>query len=287
MFLKEQYLYRIEYFLLHFKGEKTTIISSRENRLVKEYVGLRENKTKRRESGRFVIEGSRLAMDALLSGSKICTAFVTENARERYKDVCSALENARVGVYDVTDTVAHALADTQNTQGIFCTVEKRASAIELEKLDNGGAYLALENIQDPGNLGTIMRTAEAMGMDAIILSDGCTDVFSPKAVRASMGAIFRLPVISGVKMTDAINILRQKGIKTYAAVAGGDAQDILKSDLSGGIAAVIGNEGNGLTKECVSACDASITVHMRGRAESLNAAAAATVIIWEISKHRS
>lgn len=267
-------------------GGSVTLISSRENRLVKEFIGLRDNKTKRKESGRFVVEGSRLTMDALLSGAPVAAAFVTQNARERYGEVCRALEDAKTAVYDITDSVAHSLSDTQNTQGVFCTVEKPDTFLQLKDLNFKGAYLALENIQDPGNLGTILRTAEAMGLDAVILSDGCTDVFSPKAVRASMGAVFRLPVVFGDNLPDTIGILRGMGIKTYAAVAGGKAADIRKADLSGGVAAVIGNEGNGLTQECIHACTESVTINMRGRAESLNAAAAATIIIWEIVKRR-
>lgn len=154
----------------------------------------------------------------------------------------------------------------------------------VKALDDNGVYLLLENIQDPGNLGTILRTSEAMGIDAVLLSQGCTDTFSPKVVRASMGAVFRLPVISSLDMADAVTTLKDKGISVYAAVAK-DGVDITKLKLSHSAAAVIGNEGNGLTDETIAACTAKATVNMRGRAESLNAAAAATVIIWEMTKN--
>lgn len=262
-----------------------TLISSRENKLVKDYIALRENKNKRRELRRFVIEGARLTQDALLSGTHILDAFVSTEARERYVDVCLALENAGIAVYDITSGIAHCLADTRNEQGIFCTVEISDIA-EIDKFSAGGAYLALENIQDPGNLGTMLRTAEAMGLDGAILSEGCTDVYSPKVVRASMGAVFRLPVVVGAELPNVFALLRSRGVKAYAAVAGGEAKNILETDLSGGIVAVVGNEGNGLTQECLSACDEKVTVFMRGRAESLNAAAAATIIMWEITKNR-
>lgn len=252
---------------------------------MKEYTGLRDKKSKRRETGSFVIEGARLANDALLSGAKVTAAFITEQAREKYADCCLALEQSGAPVYDVTPAVAGCLADTPSTQGIFCTVYITSGSLEINEIDHQGAYLALEDIQDPGNLGTILRTAEAMGIKGVLLSTGCTDVYSPKVVRASMGAVFRLPFYTGVNMPDAAALLKSKGMKIYAAVANG-GDDILAADLDGGVIAVIGNEGNGLTQECIEACSGRITVRMQGRAESLNAAAAATVIIWEITKHR-
>jgi RNA methyltransferase, TrmH family len=276
-----------------YREERITLITSRENRLVKEYTALRDQKSRRRETGRFVTEGARLATDALSSGVKIAAAFITAQAREKYEDCCLALERSGAPVYDVAPAVASLLSDTRSTQGIFCVVEMPRGNLlrgnllhgnlDIRQIDPKGAYLALEDIQDPGNLGTMLRTAEAMGIGGVLLSEGCTDAFSPKAVRASMGAVFRLPFCAGVHMPDAAALLSSNGIKVYAAVAdGGD--DILAADLCGGVAAVIGNEGNGLTRECINACSGRITVRMRGRAESLNAAAAATVIIWEMTK---
>lgn len=184
----------------------------------------------------------------------------------------------------MTGTLAKQLADTGTTQGVFCIVEMPQNSFGVDTLNPEGKYLALEDIQDPGNLGTILRTAEAMGIDGVLLSAGCTDIYSPKVVRASMGAVFRLPFCAGVDMPKAAQELKSKGMKVYAAVAEG-GEDILSADLSGGVVAVIGNEGNGLTRECIDSCSARLTVRMRGRAESLNAAAAATVIIWEITKN--
>lgn len=219
-----------------------------------------------------------------MSGAKIKAAFLTADAREKYGDCCRALEKSGAPLYDVTPAIADSLADTRSTQGVFCTVEVPSAVLSVATINTQRTYLALEDIQDPGNLGTILRTAEAMGIDGVLLSAGCTDVYSPKVVRASMGAVFRLPFCTGVDMPKTAETLRSKGMKVYAAVAdGGD--DILSADLSGGVVAVIGNEGNGLTQECINSCSSRLTVRMRGRAESLNAAAAATVIIWEITKN--
>lgn len=218
-----------------------------------------------------------------MSGAKITAAFLTRQAREKYSGCCLAVEKSGAPVYDVTPAVADFLADTRSTQGIFCVAKMPRDGLEAEKVDPHGAYLALEDIQDPGNLGTILRTAEAMGIDGVLLSAGCTDVYSPKAVRASMGAVFRLPLCTGVGMPETVTLLRSKGMGVYAAVADG-GENILTAGLENGVVAVIGNEGSGLTEKCIEACSGRITIRMRGRAESLNAAAAAAVIIWEISK---
>lgn len=261
-----------------------TLISSRENKLIKEYIKLRDRKAKRREEKLFVVEGARLSYDAALSGAVITEAFFTADARERYSQYFSLVEKNAKSLYEITENVAAALADTLTSQDIFCVVKIPDKKQTIENLDINGVYLCLENIQDPGNLGTILRTSEAMGINAVLLSDGCTDTFSPKVVRASMGAVFRLPVLSSLDMVNAVEALKAKGISVYAAVAK-DGDDITKLNLSHGAAAVIGNEGNGLTDETIAACTAKATVIMRGRAESLNAAAAATVIIWEMTKN--
>lgn len=260
-----------------------TLISSRDNQLIKEYTALRDLKNRRREKGLFAVEGARLSLDAVSSGTEVTAAFLTEKAREKYADCCAALENSGAPVYEVTPAVADCLADTRTSQGIFCIAKIPEANLDPENLDPRAALLALEDIQDPGNLGTILRTAEAMGINGVILSAGCTDPYAPKAVRASMGAVFRIRFFAGAALPQCIEKLKSRGIGVYAAVADG-GKDILSLKLGKGTCAVIGNEGNGLTKESIDACTERVTVRMRGRAESLNAAAAATVIIWEMTK---
>jgi RNA methyltransferase, TrmH family len=266
-------------------GGTHTRISSRENKLVKEYTALRDRKVKRRDAGQFVIEGARLAADAIASGATLVSAFVTDEARAKYGDCCALLDQRGMPVYDVTDAVAATLCDTKTAQGIFCIVEMPTDRLSLKTVKKTGVYLLLEDIQDPGNLGTMLRTAEATGIDGVVLSAGCTDLYSPKVVRASMGALFRLPFIAGVSLPETIGAMRTAGIRVFAALAAG-GEDTLTADLSGGVAVVIGNEGNGLSPGCVAACSSAVTVRMRGRAESLNAAAAATILIWEMTRTR-
>lgn len=244
---------------------------------------LRDKRNRRRETGLFVIEGARLSYDAAQSGTKLTAVFITPEARDKYADYFGAIVQTGAPVYEITSQVASHLADTRTSQGIFCIAKMRDTSLDIANLKPNGSYLALENLQDPGNLGTILRTAEAMGIDGIMLSLGCTDIYSPKVVRASMGAVFRIDFASGLDLPAALSALKAKGHTVLAAVAKG-GEDLLSFDFSKGAVAVIGNEGNGLTEDCIRACSKGVTVRMRGRAESLNAAAAATVIIWEMTK---
>ena len=132
----------------------------------------------------------------------------------------------------------------------------------------------------------MLRSAEALGVDGVLLSPGCADVYSPKVVRASMGAVFRLPVYEIPTLPGALAKLRAHGMTALAAVPDRDVPDIAAEALSGGIVMCVGNEGAGLTPECIEACGRRVTIRMKGRAESLNAAAAAAILLWEIEKRR-
>jgi len=229
-------------------------------------IKLRESARARREQGLFFLEGWRLCLDALESGYKPEILFTTAAAQAKYP---VAHENVTL----VSEAVAQKLADTQSPQGIFGVFKMQdASEQALHKC------IALENLQDPANLGAIARTAEALGITGMIVSGGC-DVFHPKALRASMGALLRLNV---VQTDDLPARLRESELPCYAAVAEQDAIPLPCCDFSGGAIVVIGNEGNGLTDETIAACGRRLTIPMAGKSESLNAAAAAAIILWEM-----
>ena len=175
------------------------------------------------------------------------------------------------------------MSDVKSSQGIFC-VCKMKKAFTADLLDRNKKYIAGETIQDPSNLGAFFRTSEALGIDAIILSDDCCDVYSPKVLRGSMGAVFRMPVFVLSDFADELKKLTDAGFETFAAVVDKNAKSITSCDFTNGGIAVIGNEGNGLTKEAVEACRYAVTIPMKGRAESLNASAAAMIIMWEMSR---
>jgi TrmH family RNA methyltransferase len=145
-------------------------------------------------------------------------------------------------------------------------------------------WMALESVRDPGNLGTVIRTAEAMGVDGLLLSSDCCDVYSPKVLRGSMGGVFRLPIVEAADMAEAVETLQKAGLPAFACVpfTGPDVLPVTKAPLSAGCLCVVGNEANGLTQKTVEACRYKVTIPMAGRAESLNAAVAAAIMLWEM-----
>ncbi len=254
-------------------------IASRDNPLVKQAVRLRESAAERRERGLFFLEGHRLCADALASGFVPETVFCTKAARQKYDT--QELETA-AQVFEVSEAVAAKLGDTQNPQGIFALFATRAPSEDFWCPTGtlAGRYIALEQVQDPGNLGAIARTAEALGLDGLLCSGGC-DPFHPKAQRAAMGSLLRLPVLICADLCAALREASSRGCRTFAAVPGAEAIPVTQVDFSGaGAIVAIGNEGGGLSQMAIDACDARITIPMAGRAESLNAAAAATILMW-------
>lgn len=261
-------------------------LSSRDNPLVKEYAALCDSAKRRREAGLFPVEGVRLTMDALQSGTHIRTVFFETQALIRHASLAAELKRAGVVLYEITDTVAAKLSRTGTTQGVFCEAGMLDKGFSPDKIDRNGAYLAAEEVQDPGNMGALLRSAEALGFDGVLLSPGCADLYAPKVTRASMGAVFRLSWMRVESLPATIAALSTRGMKTLAAVADRSAEDLTKLDLTGGVVACVGNEGNGLSDALVKACAVRATIPMRGRAESLNAAAAAAILMWEIEKQR-
>ena len=263
-----------------------THIHSRDNGLVKEYVRLCGDRGFRRETRRFVIEGVRLCADALASGVRVGAAFFTSSAAARCPELIGALEQSGAAVYEIADPVAQKMADTRNPQGLFCTAALPEEKLRPEALGPDGLYLALENLQDPGNMGTVLRTAEALGIGGVLLSADSTDIWSPKAVRAGMGAVFRLPVAVVPDLPGLLERMGARGMETLAAVPDAQARSIREVRPAGGAVIAIGNEGAGLTPACIRACRQRVTIPMRGRAESLNAAGASAILMWELMKGR-
>lgn len=256
-------------------------ITSRDNRLIKEFRHLSEDARYRRQSGKFAVEGARLCADAVRSNVTLETVFITQRAREQYPEYVAQI-TAKATVYDIPDTLARHMSDTQSPQGIYAIAIKPTLPSAVTSLDVHGCYAALETVQDPGNLGTMIRTAEAFGLGGILLSDGCCDPYSPKVLRAGMGGVFRLPLYAAGDLTETLPHLAERGFCNAACVVDGDADPIQSVSLTRGAVAVIGNEGNGLRPETVAACTRRVTIPMAGRAESLNASMAAGIVFWEM-----
>lgn len=264
------------------------MITSRDNQFVRQVRRLLSNSGARRAEGLFVIEGARLCADAAQSGVTIRTLLYTPEAEAVYASQLSALKAACGDVYEITSALSRAISDTSTPQGVFCICELLDNRSGLDKIVNiktsKMGYLALENIQDPSNMGAVIRTAEAFGLDGLLLSDGCCDVYNPKVLRGSMGGVFRLQLLFVGSMTVAVERLKAAGIDCRACVVDRDAVPLPKAGLTKECICVIGNEGNGLRPETAAACSGRITIPMAGRAESLNAAMAAGIVMWEMAR---
>ena len=166
---------------------------------------------------------------------------------------------------------------------MFALCYTTRTSLGKDSLRRDGRYLVLYELQDPGNMGMILRTADAFGIDAV-LTYQCCDVFSPKVVRATMGAIFRMSVIDAPPASAIRLFFEENGIRSYAAVLHPDARPVTECRLGKGCAVWIGNEGNGLSEDAVAACEEKLIIPMQGHAESLNAAMAAGILMWEMVK---
>lgn len=255
-------------------------IKSRDNQVTKNIQKLLKSAGFRREQAVYVIEGVRLCEDALISKVKIKTVVVSDTAYNKHTELVSALTKAADEACLVSDSLFKSVSDTKSPQGIMCVCKMRENAALAQK----GKFIALENIQDPSNLGTVIRTAEALGIDGMILSNDCCDIYSPKVLRGSMGAAFRIPFVIENNFTDYIKELTQSGVSCFASTPDKSAAKITDIDFSKLDTAVvlIGNEGNGLTDKAMSVCTGKVTIPMLSRAESLNAGAAASIIMWEM-----
>lgn len=256
------------------------LITSRENPTVKLCRKLQTSGKARREEALFLAEGTRLCREVFSCGLSVETVLATADAL-----VQNPWLRERGEVLEIAPEISAAISDTKSPQGVFCLC-KTPPAAPFSVLP-GGRYLLLDRLQDPGNLGTILRGAEAFGITALILGKGCPDRFAPKVLRGTMGSVFRQPVFAADDLPEAISRLREVGIPVWAAMPEPTARPILElSREEGGVAAVIGNEGSGVSPEVAEACTGAVYIPMASRINSLNAAAAATIIMWELSGRR-
>ncbi|MCR4925101.1 MAG: RNA methyltransferase [Clostridiales bacterium] len=260
------------------------IIKSKVNENIKIITKLNTSTSFRKKQGLFVVEGARLCSDALQTGAKIKKFFYTEKAMENYSEKISPLIEKAEKSFIISEEISTHLSQTQSPQGVFCVVEMLDKNESNYKINKDGVYIILENVQDPANLGAVCRTAEALGVDGVFVSGGC-DIYNPKAQRAAMGSLFRINVFETDDIIETIRMLKSYGITVSASTPREDALDIAEfSEKYKGVACVIGNEGNGVTEKTFSVCDCLVTIPMRGRAESLNASVAASIIMYQLMK---
>lgn len=264
------------------------LITSRDNHLVRKVRQLLADSKARRNEGMFAVEGARLCADAARSHIKIRYGLYTAGAAAVYGPYLEELRAACPDVYEITDSIAKAIGDTATPQGLFCVcnlLDNRTGLDTIIKnLSPGIGCLALENVQDPANLGAVIRTAEALGLNGLILSSGCCDLYNPKVLRGSMGGVFRLPIAVVGDMADAVRELQDGGTDCWACVVDRDAEPLTRAAFGPNCVCLIGNEGGGLRPETAAACAHRVTIPMGGRAESLNASMAAGIVMWEMAR---
>ena len=254
------------------------IITSRANPLICEIAKLSDKKY-RDEEKLFIFEGKKLLEEAITSDLEIKYIFYTE-------DNCDFFDNKLLNICKkiVSDGVYAKITEEKAPQGILCVAKYLDNFHKNVKIysNNYSKIFMLSSIRDPGNLGTIIRTACAFGIDKLILSDDCADIYNSKTIRASMGALFRQKIVICEDIIDTIKILKSK-YKIYAAVLE-NAEDIRNIKLTDNTCFILGNEGHGLSDEMVNICDHKITIPMVDGTESLNVSAAAAVLMWEVYK---
>ncbi|MCM1245414.1 MAG: RNA methyltransferase [Roseburia sp.] len=259
------------------------MIESISNTQVKKINKLKKNARLRRQEKCFIAEGFKLVEEAL-SYEKVQKIYVSTEAEDEYLQRIShkISENC---IEWVSPLVFREISDTATPQGILALVEMPEYDREKIIKNEEAALICLEDIRDPGNLGTIIRTAEGAGMSAFVMSVGCVDLFNPKVVRATMGAMFRMPFYITENMTTEVEQLRKEGFTFYAAQLDG-TKDYTECGYQGKTGLLIGNESDGITPETSEAANEKIKIPMEGGVESLNAAVSAAILMYEVHRKR-
>ena len=258
------------------------VICSKDNENVKNIRKLKEKKY-RDLSNQYIIEGIKLVKEAIEENAKIKTIVVCDDCEKNGTlDKKLLYEIARFNCIYVTEKVFNILTDVSNPQGILAVVEKNNNIQEINYEQD--LILILDNVQDPGNLGTIMRTADSVNLKQIIVSKDCGDVYNPKVVRSTMGAIFRVEILERENLETTITEIKKRGFKTMATDLGTESS--IYDEQYQKCAIVIGNEANGVSKEILDIVDKKIKIPMLGKTESLNASVATGIILYEYVRQK-
>ncbi len=264
-----------------------SVITSLTNPKIKRLIQLKNKARLRNREGVFIVEGSRMFLE--LPREETAELYVTEAFLHFIKDKKRLTE--QLGLFQnqyeiVSDDVFARISDTVTPQGVLAVVkQKKYEAEELLSGQTAPLLLVIEDLQDPGNLGTMFRTAEAAGVSGIIMSRETVDIYNPKAVRSTMGSIFRVPFLYTDSLTKIIEDMRRRDIAVYAAALHRSVY-YTEADYKKDCAILIGNEGKGLRQETVEAATQAISIPMQGKVESLNASVSAAVLLYEAARQR-
>lgn len=253
-----------------------------QNPMVKAAAELKQKKY-RQQQGLFLAEGLRTVEEAVRYGA-VQSIFYTAIEDDRTRAVLEEAAAKQIKLVCVSDKVLKKITDTETPQGIIAVCEMRSKRLD-DFLASGKMLLVLDRVTDPGNIGTMLRTADAAGVGGLLLLQGCADIYAPKTVRASMGSLFHLPVLSGLSEELFVQAARKAGYELLVTCLDG-ADNLYKADLKGRLAFVMGNEANGVSPALLAAADKRVFIPMQGRAESLNVAMAAGIVMFEALRQR-
>ncbi|GFP76767.1 TrmH family RNA methyltransferase [Clostridium fungisolvens] len=248
------------------------LIESNDNKHFKELKKLKEKKY-RKQLGLYIIEGLRFVEEAVKADAAIDEIIIDEAKQERFEDICLKVNDDKITL--LKSSLFNQLSGTENSQGIIAVIKIGCS----ENNYKGSFYVLLDKLQDPGNVGTIIRTAHAAAVDGIIVRDGTVDIYNDKTLRSTMGSIFYTNIIED-KNLEVVQKFKEDGFKLLASSLDTDF-NYYEVDLSDKIILVVGNEGNGVSDEIYKLCDLKAKIPMPGNAESLNASVAASIMIYE------
>lgn len=257
------------------------MITSTSNEKIKEIKKLIKSSKQRREMGLYIVEGIRMFRE--IPEDMLDTVYVSESAVKKYNENGEYHFEEDEKTIITSDNVFSSMSDTGTPQGIMATVKIKEYSLD-SLLDTNPFIIVVERLQDPGNMGTIIRMAEAAGATGVLISSDSVDIYNPKTIRSTMGSIFRLPIVVSDNLAEDLKRLSNEGVIIYGAhLDGGEFYD---KDFTKPSAFLIGNEGNGLSDEISKLATDLIRIPMKGKVESLNAAISATVLSYEVMRQR-
>ncbi len=258
-------------------------ISSKENQNIKLIRKLISSSKARQKEGLFLVEGIRLCEEALKNNAEITKIFYTSKCYEKYSDLIEGIVTQNgAESYIVTEKLMNSLSDTQTPQGIMCISKVIDKKVNIDKIKSCSKIVLLENVQNPSNLGSIFRSLNAFGVELVILSSNSCDLYNPKVLRGSMGAIFNLNTVILDDIPNFLELLKKQGFTICASVPDSEAKPVTILSEIEKVLVIMGNEGNGISQNVIDISDIKITIPMLKHCESLNVAVATGIISWEM-----
>jgi len=264
-----------------------TIITSTQNARVKHVVALQQKSALRRKEGLFVVEGRRELIHCLEAGYKVIECFILENLERldnlENLEILETLENLSP-LFPVSPQVYEKMAYRGSTEGVIAVVREKQLSLDDLRLSSNPLVIVLERVEKPGNLGAVLRSADAAKADAVIICDPLTDLYNPNLIRSSIGAVFSVPCVA-CSSEECINFLKARGIQILTAQLQ-DSSLYYDTDMRRGTAIVMGTESTGLTDQWRQAADAHIRIPMLGKLDSLNVSVSAAILLFEAVRQR-